>query len=97
MTGLTINPASPDNEAIRELRDSSKRLEISTERLSKSSERLEKLTYILISVTFFIGLLTIILIFPDLPTKQKDFLVVLAFIMLIIVLFHKKLLRIFKK
>ncbi len=41
---MHISPASPDNEAIRELRDSSKRLEKLTEQLSKSSERLEHLT-----------------------------------------------------
>ncbi len=70
---MHISPASPDNEAIRELRDSSKRLEKLTEQLSKSSERLEHLTNMLVGLTILLMALTIVIIIipPDTPIWAK--------------------------
>ncbi len=58
----------------------------------KFNESSDKSSDILISVTFFIGLLTILLI-----PEQKIFWVVIAYILFIIVLYRKKLQRIFRK
>jgi hypothetical protein len=82
---MHISPASPDNEAIREVRDSSKRLENlieklskSTERLSKSSERLEHFTKIVISLTVLLLICTIaLLIIPPETSSNVKYLAIL--------------------
>jgi len=70
-------PASPDNQAIRELRDSSKRLEtlteklaLSTELLSTSSKRVENLTEVLI---IFTSLLALPILLEILGIDAKNF------------------------
>ncbi|MCX9024524.1 MAG: hypothetical protein OIN85_00345 [Candidatus Methanoperedens sp.] len=73
---MQSSPASPDNEAIRELRDSSKRLEklmeklsASTEQLSKSSERLEFFTLVLIGITVFLAMIAVTELTKDFMPK----------------------------
>lgn len=56
-----------DNEAIRELRDSSKRLENLTEKLSK-------LTVWLIFYTLLLTIFTFILVVVDIPELSKGFI-----------------------
>lgn len=77
---MHIGPASPDNEAIRELRDSSKRLEKLTEELSKSSRGLEQYTIILIYLTILLLIITFIALPPEFPlwAKAITLLIILA-------------------
>jgi hypothetical protein len=78
---LKTHPASPDNEAIRELRDSSKRLEKLTEELSKSSKSLERYTYVLIVLTILLFIITVdgMLFPPDFPFWIKATTLIIAF------------------
>jgi len=80
------------DKSYEQIIDLTDKLGLSVEKLYLSSERLEKLNHILIALTFFIVLLTILLI----PEQYKFFLV-FAYIMFIIVLYRRKLLRIFRK
>lgn len=92
---MQIIPASPDNEAIRELRDSSKRLEKlmeklseSTEKLSKSSERLEHFTKIVISLTVLLLICTLaLLIIPPETDQSVKYLGILMILGLAIYMF----------
>lgn len=54
--GLSISPASPDNDAIREIRDATKELAESSTRLEKSSTRLEYLTIVLTALTIILAI-----------------------------------------
>ena len=67
------SPASPDNEAIRELRDFSKSLETLTEKLALSVEKLSKSAERLEHLTMFLVVFTIILLVipPDIPLWEK--------------------------
>lgn len=88
---MSFTEPGPDNEAIRELRDSSKRLEKLTEELSASSKRLEHLTSVLIVLTIFLMAVTIVgmLFPPDFPLWERTItllvIVVVVIAMLLIV------------
>ncbi|MCZ7405973.1 MAG: hypothetical protein O8C67_13740 [Candidatus Methanoperedens sp.] len=93
--GLTITPASPDNEAIRELRDSSKRLEklmeklsASTEQLSNYSERLEFFTLVLIGITVFLAMIAVTELFKDFLSKYEMAILGFSFLAVIVIIVY---------
>ena len=53
---MQISPASPDNDSIREIRDSTKILAESSTKLEKSSKRLEYLTIVLTVLTIILAI-----------------------------------------
>lgn len=75
------NYTATDNESIRELRNSSIRLEKLTEELSKSSKRLEHFTKIVISLTVLLLISTVALLIipPETSSTEKYIGVLMMF------------------
>lgn len=90
-TGERIGLSSTGFELLNQIRmkKSIEQLDASIKKFNESSD---KSSTVLIGLTVFIGLLTILLI----PEQKIDW-VVIAYILFLIVLFHKKLLRIFRR
>lgn len=86
---MPISPHGTDNEAIRELRDSSKRLEKLTEELSKSSKALEHLTKILIALTILLLFITLV----GLPANFPLWVIAITLLVMILITLWVFLLR----
>jgi hypothetical protein len=88
-------PASPDNAAIRDTRDSSirteellQKLSASTEELSNSSKRLEQLTFALIFLTVFFATIPIIELVKDIIPKYVVVIIAFGFLGFILYISH---------